>query len=161
MSKRKNSGSAINASAKPSGLSFSDGGSEAVRDNWQMGNPIPEITESIREAAKRFTGYPQAQRIVLTDERTLAYLACELIREHEERQLPVDAAWLLSLGCTMVPCNVHGTPDTDFRHPSGLQFWELNNGRGVVEWCCVDPQVEGFKTRGDVLDLLRMTGGAE
>lgn len=107
---------------------------------------MPEITDSVHELINDIDWCLSQQM------EALKFIE-DSIREHDERQLPVDGEWLLSLGCTMVPCNVHGTPDADFKHPSGLQFWEHN---GTGEWCCVDPQFEGFKTRGVILDLLQM-----
>jgi hypothetical protein len=60
--------------------------------------------------------------------------------------------WLVSLGCTWCPCNIHGTPRADLMHPSGLQFWKIDEGK----WGCVDPQAENLRTCGDVFDLIRM-----
>jgi len=66
----------------------------------------------------------------------------------------ITKEWLLSLGCKWCPCNIHGTPDTDLLHPSGLQFWGIDDAK----WGCVDPQAENLRTCGDVLDLIRLAG---
>lgn len=85
------------------------------------------------------------------DRRDVLYI-CPRCGRRGGDKLPITEEWLLELGCTWCPCNIHGTPDTDLLHPTGLQFWKADD-----RWACLDPQVENLRTRGDVIDLLRLT----
>lgn len=68
--------------------------------------------------------------------------------EARERELPVDAEWLESIGFVSVPSK-RGPEYADHLELGRLNIWELSG-----EWLMTEADRFGFRVRGQILDLL-------